>query len=250
MSGLIHTEGRNEYSLNNSKSYVSTKPFNQEFLTYTVTKANFVTTGATAPVTTDAALTPAGRILHLTGRKLLPGQNPGVTTFLVSVYDPISFLTGYIDPSSSTFAKYDQNLPNFFDNGPTANGSTIPPLGGQAGKLTLFDSGALSVAVGGNLAAGNATIGRVTITGAAGTTTITTSAARNGSRIILTPANSVTQTLSQTVNVSGGGGGSVTVSFAVPMGYFATATTDGSFTITTVGASLSANPVFIWLVIN
>jgi hypothetical protein len=243
MSGSIYSNGRTDYAQGIAKSYISTKPFKQEFLTYTVsTNARYEPVGSTGYVTSTDALCPAGRVLHVTGRKLYPGANVGITSFLLSVYDPITFLNGFIDPSSSTFAKYDQNLPNFFDNGPTANGSSIPPLGGQAGKLTLGDGADATTAVGVTYNAGDATVGRLTITGAAGTTQVTSSGCRAGSRIFLTPLNRVTQA----ITVAGGGGGTVTV----PMGYSVSNGSDGFFTITTAGASLSASPIFNWLIVN
>jgi hypothetical protein len=246
MSGSIYSNGRTDYAQGNAKSYVSTKPFKQEFLTYTVsTNSRFVIVGETGYVTSDDALCPAGRVLHVTGRKLYPGVNPGITKFLLSVYDPITFLNGFIDPSSSTFAKYDQNLPNFFDNGPTTNGSSIPPLGGQAGKLTLGDGADATTAVTVAYNAGDATVGRLTITGAAGTTQINTSGCRAGSRIFLTPLNGVTQAF--TVRAAGGASD---VTIRVPMGYSVSNGSDGYFSITTVGASLSASPIFNWVIVN
>jgi len=226
MSSLaIHTEGKGDYAGNVSKSVISTKPFNQEFYTYTVsTNSQFQKVGTLAYVTSDSAKTPASRILHLTGRKLYPTINPGVTTFMVSVYDPISFLTGFISPASSTFAKYDQLLPNFFDNGPSLNGSSIPPLGGQGGKLTLADDrGAQAVTAGSSYNAKDAAVGSIAITGA-GTSIITTSAARAGSRVFLTRTAAA---------------GSLTDAYI-------TAQIDGSFSIVTVGAGGSFN----WMVVN
>jgi hypothetical protein len=252
MSGLIYSNGMAEYAQSIAKSYISTKPFKLEFLTYTVsTDARFQFVGSTGYVTTTDALCPAGRILHVTGRKLYPGANVGVSKFLLSVYDPITFLNGFIDPSSSTFAKYDQNVPNFFDNGPTVNGSSIPPLGGQAGKLTLTDiKDALSVAAGGTVDAGDASVGQVFFSGtASGTITIRTTACRAGSRIIVTPVESMG---AQTITVSGGGGGTVTVpmSYYVSNGFDAVGATPAYFTITRGSGTLDGASKFNWLVIN
>jgi hypothetical protein len=102
-------------------SYISALPFNTVFLTYTVTTANYVTTGAlaanvlnpTTGVTVVAADCPAGRVLRETGRKLFPEANPGVTTYLVSVYDRITGATGFIDPNSTFFAIYNVDKANF-----------------------------------------------------------------------------------------------------------------------------------------
>jgi hypothetical protein len=255
MSGLIHSEGRTDFAQGNGKSYVSTKPFYQEFLTYTVTEnASFQPVGALSVVTgADANKCPAGRVLHLTGRKIYPGVNVGVSKFMVSVYDPITFFTGFIDPSSSTFAKYDQNLPSFFDQGPMVNGSSIPPLGGQAGKLLLNDiAGFVSILTGGTVNAGDASVGQVYISdNSAGTTTIQTTACRGGSRIIVTPVESMA---TQRITVAGGGGGTVDV----PMSYYVSNGFDlnttppvpvpAHFTITR--SASSGGSKFNWLVIN
>jgi hypothetical protein len=62
--------------------------------------------------------------------------------FLVGVYDPISFLSGFVDPTSNTFAKFDQNLPNFFDLGNAGSG-VVPSLGGDGVDVNV--GGALNV---------------------------------------------------------------------------------------------------------
>lgn len=229
MSGLIHSEGRTDFAQGNGKSYVSTKAFNLEFFTYTVSmNASFQQVGTLAYVTgADASNCPAGRVLQLTGRKLYPNINPMNTfvgtiltspKFLVSVYDPITFLTGFIDPSSSTFAKYDQNLPGFFDQGPTANGSSIPPLGGQAGKLTVADAGDLTdnTATGASsLEAGDASVGALIIPNGAAvgthTITINSTAVKSSSRIFFTQITAGTANLTSVVGPTAANGSFVVV---------------------------------------
>jgi len=107
--------------------------------------------------------------------------------FLVSVYDPITFLTGYIDPMSNTFAKYDQNLPNFFDLG-TSGAGVQWPGGGAGAELNLADAGASgTIANGGTFDAGYATVGQVTSnTGSTGSITVTSTAVTANSKIFLT----------------------------------------------------------------
>lgn len=198
MTTLVHTDSRN-YQASTDKSLVSTKAFNEEFYTYrTSTSALGVTTGIFTFVSGATATTcPRGRVLHLTGRKLYPDVNPMNTfaggaapltakKFLVSVYDPITFLTGYIDPMSNTFAKYDQNLPNFFDLG-TSGAGVQWPGGGAGAELNLADAGASgSIGSGGTFAAGYATVGQVTYSGGGGgTITITTTAVTANSKIFL-----------------------------------------------------------------
>jgi hypothetical protein len=157
MSGFNYYDTEGSYAQQYPKSFIASKPFNNDFFTYTVSKdARFVTVGTLGFVTTNAALCPIGRVLHATGKKLYPNVNPMNTfpsgslltgpKFLMSVYDPISMLTGFIDPTSQMFAKYDQLLPNSFDLGPTANTAVYgaqqaaTPLGGQLGRLTVSDS--------------------------------------------------------------------------------------------------------------
>lgn len=152
MSSLIHTEAKGDFAQNNDKSLVSSAAFNNEFYTYTVgTNAKFQTVGRFSLVSGATAITcPAGRVLHLNGKKLFPDVNPmntfvGVLAakkFLVGVYDPISFLSGFVDPTSNTFAKFDQNLPNFFDLG-TAGSGVVPSLGGDGVDVNV--GGALNV---------------------------------------------------------------------------------------------------------
>ena len=199
MTTLVHTDSRN-YQASTDKSVVSTKAFNEEFYTYrTSTSALGVTTGIFTFVSGATATTcPRGRVLHLTGRKLYPDVNPMNTfaggaapltakKFLVSVYDPITFLTGYIDPMSNTFAKYDQNLPNFFDLG-TSGAGVQWPGGGAGAELNLADAGASdTIGNGGTFNAGYATVGQVTSnTAATGSITVTSTAVTANSKIFIT----------------------------------------------------------------
>jgi len=218
MSLLTSSESKGEYALNVEKSLVSTRSYEANIFTYTTSlNASFQTVGTLAiHASATAAKCPAGRILHLTGRKLHPTINPMTTfpggasllttaKFLVGVYDPITFISGFIDPSSSMFAKYDQNIPNFFDNGPTANGGSVPPLGGQAGKLTLQDAGSLLESTAGDgvaVAAGNASVGQVTMV----TTTciISTTACTANSKIFLTQNSATPAALAVTTGPAAG----------------------------------------------
>jgi hypothetical protein len=197
MTTLVHSEARGDYVQRTDKTLVSTKAFDAEFYTYTAgtNPATFAPTGVFSVVAGATATTcPAGRVLHLTGRKLFPDVNPMTTfvgtaltakKFLVSVYDPISFLNGFIDPTSSTFAKYDQNVPNFFNLG--RDGSGVEWVGGGQGvSIHTSDSGALSTTNGLTVAGRNASTGSVAITGGGGTVTVTTTAAIATSRIFLT----------------------------------------------------------------
>ena len=58
----------------------------------------------------------AGIILRETGRKLYPGANPDVSTYMVGVYHP-DFGTGFIDPNSPKFAVYNSDKPLYIADG-------------------------------------------------------------------------------------------------------------------------------------
>jgi hypothetical protein len=208
MTTLVHTDSRN-YQASTDTSIVSTGPFHNEFYSYTTSINAFgVTTGTFSIVSGATATTcPRARVLHLTGRKLYPDVNAMTTfvagspltskKFLVSVYDPISFLTGFIDPTSSTFAKYDQNLPNFFDLGRA--GSGIPwSGGGQGSEIVLSDAGVSQGLTNTNsFYAGYATVGQV-ITNSAGTIRVISNIVRQTSKIIVTLVGETTGNISST----------------------------------------------------
>lgn len=215
---FVHSEAKGDFAQGFQKSYVSTKAFNSEFQTYTTSMdANFQTVGTLSAVAgATAANCPANRVLHFTGRKLVPGQHPNVSRMLVSVYDPVSFLNGFIDPSSSAFAKYDQNMPNSFNDG--RNGSSVPPLGGQAAKLTLADAGQqLEPITNAPVDAGNASVGQVVMVGT--TCTVLTTAATASSKVFLTQSSSGPAALAVTAQSAGSftitGGSGVTVNWLV-----------------------------------
>ena len=220
MTTLVHTDSRN-YQASTDKSLISTKAFDAEFYTYTVSKnpATGVTTGAFSVVSGATSTTcPRGRILHLTGRKLFPDVNPMNTfvgtaltakKFLVAVYDPISFLNGFIDPTSNTFAKFDQNLPNFFDLGTSGAGIQWPSGGGGA-ELNLADAGAATIANGGTFNAGYASVGQVTYSGGAtGSVIVSSTAITANSKIFLSSLTSNTNAY-----VSSVAAGSFTIYFS------------------------------------
>jgi len=122
------TVGRanNASYLNTSRlSYIATAPFNNNFFTYTtMVNAQGTTVGVFSAVSgANAGNCPAGRVLRETGRKLYPNANPNVTTYMVSVYDAQTQLTGFIDPNSSMFSIYNTDKPNFWADGVDPNTS-------------------------------------------------------------------------------------------------------------------------------
>lgn len=198
MTTLVHSEAHGDYVQRTDRTLVSTKAFDTEFYTYTEGKnsTTFAPTGVFSVVSGATPTTcPAGRVLHLTGRKLYPDVNPMTTfvgtaltakKFLVSVYDPISFLKGFIDPTSATFAKFDQNLPNFFNLGTSGSGVEWSG-GGQSVGVHTSDAGtSSSLATTATFAAGNASVGQVVLSSAGGYITVTTTAATATSKIFLT----------------------------------------------------------------
>lgn len=207
-----------------ARSYIATENFAGDFLKYVVSKVDFKTVGSLSPVTTNLADCPAGRVLRENGRKLAPGMNPNVPTYMLGVYDNQSGLSGFIDPNSPVFAVYSDNRPNFLvdnvDPGDGANGGSqnltdrsAPVLtNGLVSAATTVSAG-LTVTAGTNLqapngklvvgsfsggaaaatyAAGSAAVGIVSM--AAGSTadagfrkvTVNTSACQTTSRIFLT----------------------------------------------------------------
>jgi hypothetical protein len=171
-------------------SFISTQPFNNEFYTYTVSmNLQFRDVGTFTSVNgANATTCPSGRILHATGKKLIPGMDPDVNTLLLSVYDPASFLTGFINPISPTFAKYDQNLPSSFDTGYVPAAAA---LGGQGASLRLPSCGVVDVGNGLNPAdIGDSLTGTIQFSNPSGSgyATVIGTAIRSTSKIFLTPS--------------------------------------------------------------
>ena len=154
-------------------SYISTAPFNANFFTYTTSvNSQGVTVGALSGVSgASVGNCPAGRVLRETGRKLYPGANPNVNTYMVSVYDQQTQLTGFIDPNSSVWCIYNNDKPNFWPDGvdPTANvtdaGLSIYTLGNVTSQGFISTASYLNVA-GNALVVGNmSTLGSAMVTG-------------------------------------------------------------------------------------
>jgi len=255
----------------NKDSLISTRPFNEEFYTYTTsTNSKFQIVGTfTLVINATEANCPGSRVLHLTGRKLYPNVNPMTNfvrnaplqsaKFLVSVYDPVSSLSGFIDPTSATFAKFDQKISNFFDQG--ASGAALPSLGGQGARLAVADYGVRQTATFTStninlnqvtINAGNATCGIIVLNNTASpysaggiivvntTAAIAQTATTTGSRIFLqVTANPVTS-LVGIPNTSNG-------SFVIGVG---TITPDTGNPIAQATLTSSQGTIINWLVVN
>lgn len=101
-----------------TRQYIATVPFVNDFYTYTTsTDANGLTTGTLTQVSgASAATCPAGRVLRDNGKRLYPGAHPNITYGMIGVFDPQTFLTGFINPNSPTFAMFNSDKPYFTDN--------------------------------------------------------------------------------------------------------------------------------------
>jgi hypothetical protein len=184
------------YQTQSQKTFVSCGPFNTKLLQYTtsVNPTTFATVGTlTVNPSATAANCPSNRVLHATGKVLVPGANPGVNVALFGVYDAISGLNGFIDPTDPIFGNYSANMPNQYDLGIS---SVIATLGGQGANLRVAtDSGRLQpTTINGGVNAGDASIGEVllfTTGGNTSTVTISTSQVTPTSRIFLTQTASI-----------------------------------------------------------
>jgi hypothetical protein len=100
------------------RQYIATESFVNDFFTYTTsTDSNGLTTGAFTQVSGATADTcPAGRVLRDNGKRLYPGANPNVNYGMIGVFDPQTFLSGFINPNSPIFAMFNSDKPYFTDN--------------------------------------------------------------------------------------------------------------------------------------
>lgn len=112
------------------RSYLSVSHFENDFFTHNVSlNKSFQTVGALTTVTgATAANCPKNRVLRENGRKLYPGANPGVTVYMVGVYDAVTELSGFIDPNSPVFTVLNTDKPNYLAD------STDPGVGGLVDK--------------------------------------------------------------------------------------------------------------------
>jgi len=111
---------------NSKLSYLAVSAYNNDIFSFKVSLNNQLTeVGTLGPVAgANASTCQKGRVLRENGRKLWPGANPGINTYLVGVYDAISGISGFIDPNSPVFTLFSTNkvysLPQSVDPGPGA----------------------------------------------------------------------------------------------------------------------------------
>lgn len=100
-----------------AKSYISTDEYNNNFFSYTVTTGpspQFKKIGTLAAVNgATSGNCPAGNILRENGKKLFPDAYPGVTDYMVGVFDILNNLSGFIDPNDPVFAPFNGDRPNY-----------------------------------------------------------------------------------------------------------------------------------------
>jgi hypothetical protein len=184
----IGTASHSSYLNTPRRAYITTTTFQNDIFQYTTTTnpSTFEVTGTLTSLATvgtgTAATCPANRILVENGKKLYPSglaisnnttygaPNPGVTTYMVGVYDPGSFLSGFIDPNSQVFAPYNTDKPNYVPRGVNPNGNTSidqgPPvytLGSVTAGTTVFAG--TSIGYGGSGYAGIVTATQADTTG-------------------------------------------------------------------------------------
>lgn len=145
----IGTASHSNYLNSPRRSYITTDAFQNDIYRYTTSTnpQTFEVTGSLTSLATvgtgTAANCPANRVLRENGKKLYPSglyqannttyaaPNPGVTTYMVGVYDPVSFLNGFIDPNSKLFAPYNTDKPEYVPRGIDPNGGAVdqgPPV--------------------------------------------------------------------------------------------------------------------------
>jgi len=101
-----------------TRRYIATVPFVNDFYTYTTsTDANGLTTGTLTAVSgANPVNCPAGRVLRDNGKRLYPGAHPNITYGMIGVFDPQTFLSGFINPNSPSFAMFNSDKVYFNDN--------------------------------------------------------------------------------------------------------------------------------------
>ncbi|NBO60841.1 MAG: hypothetical protein EBU82_07720 [Flavobacteriia bacterium] len=167
-----------------TRTYIATAAFNTKLLVYsTSVNSNFVTVGSlTVNPSATAALCPRNEVLHTNGKFLRPDVNPGVVKPLIGVYSPRTFLSGFIDPTDPTFARYDVNFPYFFDVGVSSPTAT---LAGQGANVRGGEDAGYQLPTTNFIDAGNAMTGESSLGPTYSTLTISSQQVTTSSRIFL-----------------------------------------------------------------
>jgi hypothetical protein len=272
----IGTASHSSYLNTPRRSYITTTAFQNDIFQYTTTTnpTTFVVTGTLTSLATvgtgTSANCPANRILVENGKKLYPSglyqannttygaPNPGVTTYMVGVYDPASFLSGFIDPNSKVFAPYNTDKPDYVPRGINPNGNTEVDQGPPVYTLGSVTAGT-TVSAGTTISAGT---GITTTSGQIRSSTVTALATTAPATLnaSLSQVFSYTPTQSATINATNVSAGSVvyivittsgtssyTITFGTNFkatGTLATGVADGKvFTVTFVSDGTNLNEV-------
>lgn len=179
-----------DYNDRTKRAYLSMTAFAADIFTYTTSMnpTTYVTTGTLSAVTGATTLTcPQGRFLYENGRKLYPGANPGVNTYMVGVFDPVSFLSGFIDPNSEAFTLMNTDKPvdmanssNVFGTNPNGFASDLAQPVYTRGDVIIGGKLIVDAVSGGNPIVGTAALG------SGGTVIVNTTAVTTDSKIFLT----------------------------------------------------------------
>jgi len=120
------------------KSWISTMPYDQALFLYSYgfdrTLMKEVGTLALNPAANPSNC-PTGRIVYENGRKLNPangnfrGASDGVTTYMVGVFEPISGLSGFINPNGPFFAINNADKPVYLSDASVDPSTGRPNLG-------------------------------------------------------------------------------------------------------------------------
>lgn len=116
-----------------TRSYIAMRAYNNDIFSYTVNEVDFNYVGTLGPVDGATALNcPQGRILVESGKKLYPSANPGISTYMVSVFDYATGLKGFIDPNSTAFTPQNTDRPYYItspgSNSVDPNPDRAPPV--------------------------------------------------------------------------------------------------------------------------
>jgi hypothetical protein len=216
------------------REYITTSAFNNDLLTYNVTRSvTGVTSGTLTPVTGGtAANCPANRILRENGRRLYKDVNAGVNTLLVGVYDSNSGLSGVIDPNSPRFAMYNGDKSVFLDNG-------VDPVTGLTDQgPPIYTRG--TVTAGSGLSASTGIAQTATVTAASSTGQVVTYTAANsfnlGDIVTITGLSTLAFNLTNVVIASAN-----TTSFTVTNAAIGTAVTGSTGVATSINSNLVLN---------
>ena len=154
----IPTTSHGAYPQSSRRTYMSIRAFNGSFFSYTTSRLGaptFEAIGTLGSVTgANSTNCPAGRTLRENGKRLFPSANPGVSTFMVGVYDANSGLSGFIDPNDAVFTVYNTDKPTYLADGVSPTNSAIDKA---PGVYALGDI----VTTGGNITTPNSLTGGV-----------------------------------------------------------------------------------------